>query len=100
MDIAKMKLAKDSEVTKLENENDKVEGKLISCEPSSLYPDSWALKLDTDKGLVTTFVNVIVKQRIDENSIRHGDNIVVVYKGLKKSERTGREYKSYDVYFE
>ena len=90
-------LVKDSEIIKLENENDKVEGVLVSCEHSQKYPDSFGIKIETPDGVKLLFASAMVKEKIDDGGIVKGSPIQIVYKGTATS-KNGREYKVYDVY--
>ena len=92
------KEATSGDVVKLK-EGERIEGKLVTIEPSTQYPESFCLKLDTKDGLKVTFVSNIVKDLIESNSIMKGQDMAVLFKGLKKSEKSGREYKDYSVLF-
>jgi len=92
------KEAKLGDVVKLEA-GDRIEGKFIELEQSKLYPDSYALKVETLDGIKVVFVSTIVKGLLESNSIMKNQEIAVLYKGLKKNEAGTRDYKDYSLFF-
>ncbi len=88
---------KPGEVIKLA-EGEHLTGKFVSIEESTMYKESYAVTLDTEKGQEVTFVSAIVKDMLNKNSVNVGDNIRILYKGMKKTKDGSREYKDYSVF--
>lgn len=92
------KEATSGDVIKLE-EGDRVEGKFNSIEVSSMYPDSYALSMDVDGDSKVVFVNNIVYDLINRNNIQKGQEIAVLFVGLKDNAKGTRKYKDYKLFF-
>lgn len=93
------KEATSGEVLKLE-EGDSIEGNFINIEESKQFSSSYALRVETREGVRVTFVSGIIRDLIEANSIKKGQKIKCTFKGMKKSETTGREYKDYQLLYE
>lgn len=92
------KEATTSEVVKLEP-GDRIEGKYVSLEKSALYPDSYALVIETNDGSVTTFVNEVARNLIEHNNIQPDTEIALIFVGMKKNLAGNREYKNYQLLY-
>lgn len=92
------KEATSGDVLKLE-EGDRIEGKFLGIEVSSMYPDSYALTIDVEGEQKVTFVNNIVHDLINRNQITPGSQIAVLYVGLKENAKGTRKYKDFKVFF-
>lgn len=87
-------------VIKLENEGDFIEGIYKGFEESKQFKESYALTVigDDNKPQVA-FVSGIVIDLLQRNDIKPNDRVKVVFKGMKKAEKSGREYKTYQVLY-
>lgn len=92
------KEAKSGDVIKLA-EGERVEGTFQALEESSLYPDSYALKLNVNGENKTLFVSGIVASLLDSNNVQKGQEIAVLFAGMKSNSKGTRKYKDFKVFF-
>jgi len=92
-----MKELTSGDVVKLEA-GDRIDGEFVAIEQSKQFADSYAVHIGTPEGNKVVFVNNIVRDLIEKNGVLKGTKIAILFKGLKKSEKTGREYKDYSVF--
>lgn len=92
------KQAKSGDVIVLE-QGDYIEGIYKGHEESRNFPGSYAFKVEQPDGLKVVFVSKMVVDLIASNSIMVGQQIKLVYKGMKENEARTREYKVYDLFF-
>jgi len=92
--------AKTSDVVKLRDSGDRLEGDFVKIEKSRIYDDSWVLHVNDNGKPKVAFVNKIVLDSIESKNLKVGKKIVVISKGMKKTEDGKKEYKDYDVYME
>jgi len=85
-------------VVKLE-EGQALTGKFVSIEESKQYPGSYAFKVETETDVKVTFVNSIVKELIESNNIMKGQDVRLIFKGMKENEQGTRSYKDYSLLF-
>jgi len=84
------------DVIKLEA-GEQVNGKFVLLEESRTYKDSYALTLETPQGQKVLFVSNIVKDLLQKNGITPGQEIAVMFKGMRKNKAGTAEYKDYSV---
>lgn len=51
--------------------------------------------IKTDEGVVSIWGSALLNARFD--NITEGEEVVITYRGKKTSERTGRQYKDFEV---
>ena len=72
-------------VVKLE-EGESLQGQYVGIEQSHQYKDSFAFKVSVDGDVKVTFVSNIVKELIETNGIKEGQDVKLTYDGMKESE--------------
>ncbi len=78
-------------------EGESIEGEFISCDVSAQYKDSYALKVKDGDEIKVTFVNNIVKDLLEGNSVTPGQKVRVLFKGMKDNKSNTAKYKDYSV---
>lgn len=96
--MTEFKKLENMEVVKLENSGDNIEGIYRGFDESRQYPGSYALKIETGGKVRIVFVSNIVIDLLTAHNIEQGREINVLYTGKKKSENSGREYKTYELF--
>ena len=91
-----MKELTQGNVVKLE-EGQRLEGEFVSCDQSATYKDSYALKVNDNGEVKVCFVNNIVKDLLESNSVLPGTKIAVLFKGMKDNKSHTAKYKDYAV---
>lgn len=89
--------ATSGDVVKLE-EGKRIEGKYLDCTESVTYPDSFNLKLDVDGKTQVVFVNNIVVDLLKSNSVKQGDEIAVLFVGMRDNAKGTRKYKDFKLF--
>jgi hypothetical protein len=96
----KLKKLTSGNVFKFEKAGDSVSGKLVGYEESKMFPNSYAVKIknpaNNDNTIV--FVSEIVISKLKDANIQPGQDVMIEFLGMVKSEKSGMEYKNYDVY--
>lgn len=85
------------DVVKLEKAGEFIEGRYTSIEESRKFKGSYAMRIETAKGLKTVFVSNIVKGLIDANQVESGRQVKLVYKGKVMNEAKTYEYNDYSL---
>ena len=85
-------------VIKLEP-GERIEGIFKQIEPSLTYKDSFALHIEVKEENTVLFVNKIVNDLLSTNSIKHGQEISLLFVGMKKTIDGKFEYKDYKLFF-
>ena len=93
------KKATSGDVVKFETDGDFVEGKLIGFEPSRQFPDSYAVKVETEDGIKVVFVSGIVVDLINANSVKKGQQVKLLFKGKKDNKAKTAKYNDYELFF-
>jgi hypothetical protein len=96
----KLKKITSGVVFKFEKAGDSISGKFISYEESKMFPSSYIVKIRNPANEENNilFVSEIVISKLKDANIQPGQDIMIEFLGLVKSEKSGMEYKNYDVY--
>jgi len=81
-------------------EGESIEGELIEIEPSSMYDESWALKLQIDGEAKAVWVNKIVVDKLKCHKIPPGTMIKLTYKGKHRNKANTRDYKEFELLYQ
>ena len=93
------KQAQSGEIIKLDTPGLIIEGIYLGYEESKQFPGSWALRIKIVDDIKVVFVNNIVVDLIESNNIKKNQEIKLEFLGMKKAEKSGREYKDFNLYY-
>lgn len=93
------KEATSGDVVKFEKPNDSIQGVYLCHEQSTLYEDSYAVKVSVGEATKVVFVSKIVVDFIKSTNIQVGQQIRIVFLGMKETKDKRRKYKDYKVYY-
>ena len=88
-------------VIKLE-EGQRAEGRFIKIEESQKYKDSYAVTIEVkgEEQPSVLFVNNIVKDLLETNKVSLGQNIAILFVGMKENQSKTFKYKKYKLFVE
>lgn len=78
---------------------EKISGKYVSMEQSKKFPDSYGVKIDTPEGQKVIFANELLRQKIEDSGVMRGQEVMIIFEGLKKNETGTREYKLFQFFY-
>jgi len=94
-----MKELTSGNVVKLE-EGERLDGEYLNCEESSMFKDSYAVKVKDGEEVKTLFVSKIVKDLLETHNIKPGQKIGILFVGMKDNKTGTAKYKDYKVFAE
>ena len=77
-------------------ENPEMVGTYITTEEKVGPNESKVHTFGVDSSIMGVWGNTVLDDRLKQ--VQPGDKVKIIYAGMEKSEKTGREYKNFEVY--
>jgi len=79
------------------NQGDRVEGIVRKMGTTiTAYGESDFIELETDQGMVTVWLNSVLKRQVEEEKVREDDHIAIEFLGVVSSSKNKKKaYKDY-----